>query len=280
MQSVLEVLNKCSAYFAEKGVPEPKLDAQILLAQTLKCKRLELFLQFEKPMTEQELSIFRELAKRRAKREPLQHILGEVEFFGLKLKSDARALIPRPETEELVDIITSRYFLDPTASLEILELGTGTGAIALALASHFKNAKVMAVDFSDNALSLARENTELCDIKNIEIRKSDWFENVEGKFDLIVANPPYLTDKEVALAEREVRDFDPHSALIAPDEGMGDLRKILKSAPNFMKEKALIACECGLGQPQKLADEFSSSFADIETLPDLSHRIRYFLARK
>ena len=280
MQSVLEILQKCTAYFSEKGIETPKLDAELLLAHALDCKRLDLFLRFEEPLTEAKLAPFRDMVRRRAKREPLQHIIGNVDFFGLKLKCDARALIPRNETEELCEIATAK-FPNYNAEISILDMGTGSGAIALAMASVFKNAKIDAVDFSDNALSLAKENAENLKL-NINIFKSDWFENVENKYNLILTNPPYLTDKEVEESAPEVRKFDPHSALASQDEGMYDLRKILSQASQYLKEGGIIVCECGLNQPQILAKEAVEKygFAEADTAPDLSKRERFLICKK
>lgn len=280
MQSVLEILDKCAGYFASKGVPDAKLDAQILLAHALGCKRLDLFLRFDEPLPETRLSVFREMAKRRAKREPLQHIVGTVEFFGLTLKSDGRALVPRHETEELCDIITREIFTDKAAEISVLDLGTGTGAIALALAKYFPNSKVAAADLSEEAIALAKENAEAVGA-NVEFVKSDWFENISGRFDLIVANPPYLTDAEVAAAEPEVRDFDPVNALVSPDNGLADLRKILRSAKNFLNENGALACECGVGQPEVLAKEALENlgFSRAESICDLSGRQRFLVCR-
>ncbi len=274
MQSVLEVLDKCAAYFSAKGVPNPKFDAQTLLAHALKCKRLELFLQFERSMSEDDLAVFRNFAKRRAKREPLQHILGEVEFFGLRIKCDRRALIPRPETEEMLDTLTNSALCNVRPA-RILDLGTGSGAIALALAKHFPESRVLAVDTSVRALELAKENALFSSVQNVEFRESDWFDGVDGSFDLIVANPPYLSGEEISQSEPEVRDFDPVSALLSPDGGMRDLRKILGGAPEHLVSGGVLACECGLGQAEKLSDEFAGLYGTISTAKDLSRRERY-----
>ncbi len=281
MQSVLEILNKCAAYFAEKGIETPKLDAEILLAHALGCKRLELFLRFEDPIPESKLVPFRDMARRRAKREPLQHIIGFVDFFSITLKCDARALVPRPETEELCEIVTEKLFTDSSAQLSILDLGTGSGAIALAMANHYKNAKVDAVDFSDDALALAKENAESLAL-DVNIFKSNWFENITNKYDLILSNPPYLTDDEVENATLEVKKFDPYTALASPEEGMKDLRTILTSAREFLDDGGILVCECGLNQPEILAKEAIDKFgfSSAETAPDLSHRERFLICRK
>lgn len=275
MLSVLEILAKTEEFFAHKGVPNPKIDAQYIVSHALGCKRLELFLRFDEPLDEAKLSAIRELVRRRGKREPLQHILGQVDFFGAKLKSDKRALVPRPETEELCEILTEKFFADPSAPIEILDLGTGTGAIAIALSLHFPNSKAVAVDASADALSLASENAEANRAK-IDFIKSDWFESVSGKFDLIVSNPPYLTQAEVDSAQPEVKFFDPISALVSPQDGMADLEEILNNAKSHLKENGILALECGLGQPEKLTtDPQRYGFTRAEAIKDASKRVRF-----
>lgn len=293
MQSVLEILKKCEQYFGQKGIPNPGHDAQLLLARALGCKRLELFLMFDKPLGEKSLSAFREFARRRARREPLQHILGDCEFFGIRLKSDRRALVPRPETEELCEIAAGKLSeRGADARAEILDLGCGSGAIALSLAAKFPQLAATAADMSEEALELARENLELLDsgeggfprfpgiAERIKIVRSDWFEGVCGKFDAIATNPPYLTDAELASAEPEVRDFDPHSALVSADCGMRDLRKIIFAAPDFLNPGGILICECGLQQPDRLVEEFAGLYSSAQALPDLSRRTRFALFAK
>ena len=189
MQGVVEILQKCAGYFAAKGIETPKLDAELLLAHALGCKRLELFLRFEEPHTEAKLAPFREMAKRRARREPLQHIIASVDFFGLTLKSDARALVPRHETETLCEIAVEKLLPDGSAKPEILDLGSGSGAIALSMATACPYASVDAAEISDAAISLAAENAESLKLK-INIVKSDWFEIIKKSYNLILANPP------------------------------------------------------------------------------------------
>lgn len=276
MQSVIEILGKCEEFFAKKGVPNPKIDAQLLLAKAMKCKRLDLFLRFDEPLKKEVLDEFREDVKRRAKREPLQHILGSVDFCGLNLKCDARALIPRPETEELCDIIISRLKENPPK--KILDLGTGSGAIILSLKNAFKDAECTACDISEESLALAKENAELANL-NANFFKSDWFENIGGIFDLIVSNPPYLTEKEVSNAEAEVREFDPPAALSSPEGGAKDLRKIIKETPKFLKKNGILALECGIDHPTMLKDENreNKDFSSIEIIKDFSGRDRFLM---
>lgn len=279
MQSVLEILKKCEDFFAQKGVLNPKIDAQHLLAKALKCKRLDLFLRFDEPLTNTVLDEFRQDVKRRAKREPLQHILGSVDFCDLNLKCDARALIPRPETEELCEELISQFSQNPPQ--KILDLGTGSGAIILALKNAFKGAKCIACDVSVEALSLAKENASQTNLE-VEFIESSWFKNVSGSFDLIVSNPPYLTQDEVDSAEDEVRLFDPPQALASPDEGAKDLREIIKNAPQFLNKSGILALECGIAHPQILKEENKSNkdFSDIEILKDFSGRDRFLILKR
>lgn len=273
--SVLEILNKTEEFFKSKKVPNPRLDAQLLLCDVLKCKRLDLFLKFDKAMLESEISLYREYVKRRAKREPLQHILSEVDFFGLKLKSTKDALIPRSETEYLCELICEEYFKDDSANLNILDLGTGTGAIALSIANHFKNAKVVAVDFSDVALSLAKENAAKNDISNVEFIKSSWYENLKGKFDLIISNPPYLTQDEYETAQDEVKVYEPKNALVADNNGFSDIELIIKEASKYINEGGYLFLETGIdhsGSIKKLTAQLNLSY---ESFSDLNGYTRF-----
>ncbi len=278
MQTLLEVLTKTEAYFVTKGLEQPRLNAQLLLGGTLKLKRLELYLKFERPLTEAELALLRERVKRRAAREPLQYILGETDFRELTLKCDRRALIPRPETEELVELVLKRLPKEPP--LHLADLGTGTGAIALSLAHERPAWRVTAVDYSADALALARENAGACQLADrVDFVKSDWLAAVSGKFDAIVSNPPYLTDAEVAVAEPEVRDHEPHSALIAPAAGLADLEQILRQAKPRLNAGGFVALETGIAHHGQLAVLATSlGYVATESLKDSSDFDRFFFA--
>lgn len=280
MQNLLETLKKAAEFLARKGLEKPRMEAEHLFAAGLGLKRLDLYLQFERLLDDVEVARLRDMTVRRGNREPLQHIVGKVEFRDLVLKSDKRALIPRPETEELIDLALALFPADQ--AVRVLDLGTGSGAIALALAAERPLWKVDAVDRSTDALALARENAAQCGLtERVAFAESDWFSAVTDAYDLVVSNPPYLTEAEVAEADPEVSAFDPRSALIAPEEGLADLRRILAESPRFLRAGGWVLCETGIDQHAMLA-EFSAKagFAEFAGLPDMSGRPRFWKAKK
>lgn len=277
MLTVLEVLQRTTEHFSKAGLEKPKVDAEWILAHGLGCSRLKLFLRFEEPLKDEVLEKLRPMVRRRAKREPLQYILGHTPFMDLNLITRAGALIPRPETEEMIDGLISRAESPPAS---ILDLGTGTGAIALALAKAFPKAKVTATDISEEALQLARENAELCQLTDRVIFKpSHWLENVEGTFDWIVSNPPYLADSEWEQAAPEVRDYEPRQALTAGPDGLSDFRVIIPSAYQHLQQGGMLACETGIGQHTALSNlAEQTGYRSWESRKDFSNRPRIFLA--
>ena len=280
MLTVLEVIKKTTGFFADKGIENPRLNAELLVGHALGLKRMQLYLKFEQPLTEAELEKIRPLVRRRSAREPVQYIVGETEFFGLKLKTDRRALIPRPETERLLEIVVTRLAGSPPA--RVLDLGTGSGAIALGLATAFPAAVVTAVDSSENALALARENAAALGLaERVNFLSSDWFSALPagGLFELVVANPPYLSADETAQAAPEVRDFEPVAALTAGGQGLDELKKILADAPRFLAPGGLLALETGIAQHAELLRlAAAAGFSPAESLSDLAGRDRYVLA--
>lgn len=281
MLTVLEIIKKTTEFFAARGVENPRLNAELLVGHGLGLGRMQLYLQFERPLTEVELEKIRPLVRRRGQREPLQYVIGETEFFGLMLKSDRRALIPRPETERLVELVVARP--RAAAPTRILDLGTGTGAIALALAKQYPEALVTGVDRSPEALALATENAVKTGLsERVTWCESDWFSGLpeEATFDLIVANPPYLSAAETAEAAPEVRDFEPHGALTSAEpDGLGDLTQIVSGARRYLREGGLLALETGIAQHAALlAMAADAGFARTESVRDLAGRDRYVFA--
>ena len=280
MHTVLDILQKTTDFFSGKGVESARLNAELIVGHALGLKRMQLYLQFERLLTEPELERIRPLVRRRGQREPLAYVLGTAEFCGLTLKADRRALVPRPETERLVELLQERCTPAPA---RVLDLGTGSGCIALALAAAWPGAEVVAVDASDDALALARENGEATGLAaRVQWLKSDWFSAVpaDGRFDLIVSNPPYLTAEETAAAEPEVRAYEPAAALTAAESGMADLRKIIAEAPRFLAPGGWLAMETGIAQhAELLADLAKAGLRDGESVKDLAERDRFVFAR-
>lgn len=281
MPSVLEIIQKSSEFLSARGVESARLNAELLIGHALELKRMQLYLQFERVLTEPELEKIRPLVKRRSQREPLQYIIGTVEFGGLKLKVDRRALIPRPETELLIEKIVGLCVQPPQS---VLDLGTGTGAIALALAKAFSEAQITAVDVSPEALALAAENVLASGFgPRVRLINSAWFKELqpEDRFELIVSNPPYLTDAETDAAAPEVRGHEPRSALVGGLDGLVDLREIISAASPFLAPGGLLALETGIAQHAELMTLAAAhGFERIESGRDLTGRDRFIFAWK
>ncbi len=279
MLTVLEIIKRTTEFLAGKGIESPRLNAELLIGHALQRKRMQLYLEFERPLAEAELETIRPLVRRRAQHEPLQYIVGETDFFGLRLKVDRRALIPRPETEQLVEHVVALFSSEPPAS--VLDLGTGSGAIALALAKHFPQAMVVAVDSSEAALALARENAASTSLtERVQFQLSDWLAAISPReFDVIISNPPYLSDVETAETALEVHGFEPIGALAAAEEGIADLARIIHDSPPYLRLGGVLALETGISQHAKLAAlAQSAGFVRTDSKRDLAGRDRFVFA--
>jgi release factor glutamine methyltransferase len=280
MESVLDVLKKSEAFFIKAGLESPKIDAEWIVAGTLGCKRLDLFLQWDRPMKEDTLAVLRERIQRRAKGEPLQYILGHVDFHDVRLNVAPGVLIPRPETELLVDRIIEK--LQTVDAPRIVDLGTGSGAIALALANALPDAKVLAIERSQEALLQARANAESLGLRErVSFRAGDWLEGLSFEADCIVSNPPYLTDEEWESARPEVRAHEPREALVASDKGLADLKTIMESAMPRLAPGGLLALETGIAQRDALLEWANGlGYVDTSMEKDDSGRDRFLFARR
>lgn len=278
MPTVLEVLNKTKDFFEKKGIEKPRLNAEWILSKGLGYKRLELYLRFEEIVSEVKLELLRELVKRRGRHEPLQYIMGEMPFMDLNLKIDSRALIPRPETEELVDRLLKLW--GESKPRRVLDLGTGSGPLALAIAHYCKDTEVVGIDINPDALALAQENALRCGLENrVNFSLSDWFTQIQGKFDWIVSNPPYLTEEEWETAQIEVRQFEPRGALVAANQGLADLNTILHQARERLNSGGGVSLETGIGHHEalkSLATDFG--YSRTESWRDLNSRDRFLIA--
>ena len=275
--TVLEVLHATTAYFKKHDVDNPRLNAEHLLAHVLGRKRLELYLEFERALTESELAPLRDLVKRRGEGEPLQHLLGTAEFCGHVFLCDKRAMVPRPETEELVELLESEI---RNPKCEILDVGTGSGVIALSLAAKFPEAKILAADISDDALALAKDNAAKLNLSDkVRFVKSDLLEEVEGTFDVIVANLPYISIQDRDTLSREVL-HDPEVALFACAQGDELLRELIAQAPARLRPGGMLALEIGIGQSGVLFSALAEkNYGDIYSKNDYSGVTRFLFAR-
>src|SRR5215475_5934340 len=277
--TVLEVLQSTTAYFQKRHIESPRLNAEHLLAHVLGRKRIDLYLAFERTLPESELTPLRELVRRRGAGEPLQHLLGTIEFCGRTFRCDKRALVPRPETELLVEQLISR-FKSKIANSCMVDVGTGSGVIALSLAAEFPEAQIVAADISEDALSLARENAERLGLADrVRFLKSNLLENVEGVFDLIAANLPYISTEERQTLSREVL-HDPELAVFAGMGGDELVRKLIAQAPLRLRPGAILALEIGIGQSEALVAALTAkNYRDIWTKNDYSGVTRFLFAR-
>jgi release factor glutamine methyltransferase len=274
MKTVLDVITATTAFFQKSGVESPRLNIEHLLAHVLKKKRMELYMEFDRPLAESELAPLRDLVRRRAAREPLQHLLGTVEFLGLTLKSDARALIPRSETEQLCEMLTATDCV--WKSGRIADVGTGSGCIALALASKLPDAQVTGLDASDDALALARENAALTNLAaRVAFAKSELLAAIEGPLDLIVANLPYIPTAELAALQPEVHR-DPSTALDGGADGLAIIRRLLPEAAAKLRPGGTLAMEAGHDQTAILAAELPAhGFSETKIVKDHQGRERF-----
>jgi release factor glutamine methyltransferase len=275
----LEVIQLSTDYLNRKGVPNSKVDTEWIVSSVTGKKRIELYLQFEDLVDGGELSEIRNLIVARGKRIPLQHILGKINFAGNEMLCDDRALIPRPETEYLTELVIKK--LGKNFNGSILDLGTGSGAIILALCKTLKSARGVGLDKSQNAISLSKENLKLNNIKNVSFEKLDWYsDKIEDSFDVIISNPPYLSEEEWANAEPEVKKFDPKTALVANQNGIADLKKIIKIGGQNLKMGGGLFLEIGTDQKNELKENLSHNFENIEILKDLSNYDRFIFANR
>ncbi|HVF71307.1 MAG TPA: peptide chain release factor N(5)-glutamine methyltransferase [Chthoniobacterales bacterium] len=276
--TLLDILQSTAGYFEKRHLESPRLNAEHLLAHVLKRKRIELYMEFERVLTEAELAPLRELVRRRGQGEPLQHLLGTVEFAGRTFICDKRALVPRPETEQLVEKIADGGLQN--ADCRILDLGTGSGVIALSLAARFPEAKITGTDISEEALSLARENAERLGLTGrVQFSRSDLLLHVTHVYDVIVANLPYVAETDRATLAREVR-HDPDLALFGGERGDEIIRKLIETAPPHLAPGGLLALEVGIGQAAALAELMAEkNYHDIKTEADYAGVIRFVFGR-
>lgn len=282
--TVLEVIQKSSEFLGKKGVDSPRLQVELLLAHVLHLPRMGLYLNFARVLTEPELDQVRELIKRRGQREPLQHITGSTAFVGLEMSVNAHVLVPRPETEQLAELGWEFLNTSTSAPPIALDFGTGSGCLAITLAVKSPGAQIQAVDISPEALATARENAARHEVQNrIQFLLGDGFAAVppEARFDLIVANPPYIPSAEIETLEPEVRDHDPRLALDGGADGLAFYQRLAQEAGAFLRPGGRMMLEFGDGQAEAIRAIFESQKWIVEQVkPDYSGRLRVLIARR
>ena len=268
--TIADVLARTTGYLEGKGVENARLDTELILARALGLPRIELYTQHDRPLTEAELAAARPLVERRGRREPLAYVLGEWGFRKLMLKIDANVLVPRPETEIVVDrcLALIRELETPV----VLDIGTGSGAIALSIASEHPGARVVATDISEGALAVARENSERCGVADrVELVRGHLTAHVHGAFDLVVSNPPYVPPGDWDTLQPEIRLYEPREAVV----GVGQTAAVARRALPLLVPGGWLVLEVGDGQAHEVADELGSlGYADVRISPDLAGRPR------
>jgi release factor glutamine methyltransferase len=265
--TTLKILDWTKEFLASRGVENARLEAEWLLCAATGLNRIDLYLNFEKPLNNEELAAYRVMVVRRGRREPLQHILGTQEFCGLEFEVTPDVLVPRHDTETLVNEALARI---PGAQ-SVLDIGTGSGCVALALACKLRGASVTAVDISGAALAVARRNAERNGVV-IEFLQGSLFEPVAGRmFDLIVSNPPYIPSRDIETLQPEVRDFDPRGALDGGEDGLDIYRALIPDAAAFLNSGGWLLLEVGMGQAADVTQMFRMTGVYGESIITCDH---------
>jgi len=281
--TVLAVLEWTTKKFADRGIDAARLEAQVLLAHALRCSRVQLYTGFDKPLGDAELTAIRELIKRRLAGEPIAYLVGDQEFWSLPFTVDRNVLIPRHDTETLIELVTSSV-ADRSAPLRGLDLGTGTGAIAITLARELRASRWIAIDLSPEAAAIARANAARHGVADrVEVRTGDLFDPIasDPPFDLIVSNPPYIPTSHITTLSPEVR-AEPRLALDGGADGLDLLRRIATLAPPHLAPGGLLAVEHGFDQAPAVRAllDATSAFTPAETRADLAGHPRATFARR
>ena len=272
---IIDLINWGVKYFQDRSFENPRLEIEIFLQHIFGYKKIDLYINFEEEVTPKNLNRLREFIKRRVENEPIQYITGVSNFYGRDFNVNKNVLIPRPETEILVNV--SIDYLSSKKNPYIIDVGTGSGCIAITLAKELPSSKVIAIDYSQQALNIAKENAELVGVKNIEFLKLDFLsENLNYVADAVVSNPPYIAQEDIQSLMIDVKEFEPHRALTDNADGLEFYRILANKLDVILKKKGVLIIEVGRGnhpvEVKKLFEE--SGYNDIEMINDYNKDVR------
>ena len=281
--TLLRILKWCTSFFKEKGIDSARRDAEVLLGYTLNLSRIEIYTQFDRPLSKEERDDIRAVVKRRAQREPVAYITGTKEFWSLELKVTPDVLIPRPETEHLVETAKELLETQKITAPTVIDVGTGSGAVLLALAKEFPEGHFIGIEISEPAAEVARKNASALGLDDrIEIRRGSWLQPVielKGEIDLIVSNPPYIPEAELDTLPPEVARYEPHKALYGGPDGLEPYRILVKEAAELLRETGYLVCEIHSDLGPETSAIFETAFYDISLRSDLAGLDRVLFGR-
>lgn len=274
---IIDIINWGSKYLKSKGIDEARLTIELMLCHVLKCRRIDLYIDFERPLTKAELEELRNILKRRLKREPLQYIIGKTEFMGFEFKISPDVLIPRPETEILVETAIKAIreeFLSETV-VKVLDIGTGSGNIAISIAGFLREkVQVLGIDLSDKAIQIAEENASLNNVKNVQFIHFDFFDadfenKFQNQFNVIVSNPPYISAEEFETLQEEIKNHEPRIALTDEADGLSFYRRLADVSRKIISNHGIILAEMAYNQAEKVKEVFKNAgYTEIKTFKD------------
>jgi release factor glutamine methyltransferase len=278
--TVLELIQNTTAFLQRKGVESPRLSIEYLLAEALGKRRLDLYLGHDQGLPEQILEPLRDKVRRRSEGEPLQHLLGSWEFYGRRFKTDRRALIPRPETERLAELTLKQIPIDPLPGTRLVDIGTGSGVLAITLAVERPNLEILAIDISAETLALAQENAVMHGVSDrIKWLQTDLLAGADTDLNFVVANLPYIPTAEIGQLSLEVQ-HDPRLALDGGADGLEVIRRLITEAPPHLQPGACILLEIGVSQASQVAEVFElQKYSDIWVEKDYQGVERFVSAK-
>ncbi|OGC24378.1 protein-(glutamine-N5) methyltransferase, release factor-specific [candidate division WOR-1 bacterium RIFOXYB2_FULL_42_35] len=277
--TITKLLDWTTDYFKKAQIEWPHLEAEILLAHSLGLKRIELYTQHERALSKEELANFKLLIKRRSLHEPIAYITGYQPFMVLDIIVDQNVLIPRPETEQMVEIVIELVTRNPQL-VTIADIGTGSGCIAVTLAKYLPQVKVIAIDSAPQAIAVAQKNADKHQVSNrCQFIIGNLLEPLTEKIDLIISNPPYIPTAIIETLETNVKDFEPRQALDGERDGLDYIRRLIKESPQHLKENGQLILEFGIDQAEEIKRLAQQSFREIKIIRDASGKARFLLAQ-